>query len=269
MSEDELRFGLAVALPAVTAGVLLLLVRRPCAGALAAALGAVVAVLVLFAPAKLVGPAAPAAPLLALVALGGAGVGLVPPGKVRVALLAALAAMTPVVGLWLLSEENMPRSTKLLWGAGEAVAVFLGALSLDVWSGRREGAGRPVVLWVLAAGGAVAVAREAYPSGGMLVAGMAAVLGALAVFAWWKPVEGRFRAAVPAVATVLAGSWLVAHHMNDFRPVETGLLLGAPLLVWAGELAPKGKSLVSGVAVLAPVAVAVYLAFPKVSALGY
>ncbi len=266
MGAEEVRYGLAVALPAVTAGVLLLVVKRPWAGALAAALGAVAAVLALFAPAKLVGSAAP---LLALLAVLGAGVGAVAPGKARVVLLAALAAVTPVIGLWFLSEDFMSRRAKLAWGAGEAVVIFLGALSLDVWAGRSERPGRPIVLWVLAAGGAVAVAREAYPSGGMLAAGVAAVLGALAVFAWWKPVEGRFRAAVPAIATVLAGSWLVAHHMNDFRPVETGLLLGAPLLVWAGEPMGKARTIVSAIAVAAPVGVAVYLAFPEKSALGY
>lgn len=252
---DPLRGILAVALPAVIAGALLLLVRRRWAGALAVSLGAVAGIVALFAPRMFDSPT----PLIALVALAGGVAGAVPVGRARVAVLAALAALPPLVALWFLDPDYMPRSTKLAWGAGEAVVTFATLVALDAWAGRRESYGAPVVLWVVAAGGALAVAISVHVSGGQVAGSVAATLGALAVLTFLKPQEGAVRAAMPVVGSVLASTWLVAHHMQDFAIAATAILLGAPLLAWTGELAKKRRELISGAVVLAAVLVAVGL----------
>jgi hypothetical protein len=224
---------LGVVVPAVVAGAALLLQRR-WAGGLALALAAIAGALVVFWGQL----GSEVAPRLALVGVGAALVGAVPSTKVRLSLLALLAAAAPAVVLYAVPRETLNVHQKVGWGALEAVIIFAGAASLDLWAARTESIAAPITVWVLAAGGAGAVALAGYVSGGQLAGAVAAGLGALAVLSWFRPVPGRIQAAMAVAANVLPGVWLVGYYLSEL-PAWVGILLGlAPLAVWISEL-PK------------------------------
>jgi hypothetical protein len=260
---DPLIATLGVAVPAILAGVVLLAVRRSWSGALALGLAVLAGALVVLGV-----PAFPPKEphywfgFLSLAAALGA---IERPAPVKWGLAVLLSVGASLAVLHYVPAERLERFTP--WLAAYALGVFVVRAALEPLARRKEGLAIPLALWIVASGGAVATAMAGFIGGGQVGGMVAAGLGALAFFAWWRPVEGRNAAAVPVVATVLPAIWLDGYWMAELTPTAGLLLAGAPLGAWAGALPPLAKRprlavLASCAGVAIPVAIAVALSLP-------
>ncbi|HZU96113.1 MAG TPA: hypothetical protein VFF73_05345 [Planctomycetota bacterium] len=251
--------GLAVLVPAFVAGAALLL-RRPFAGAWGFALAVVAGIVVLFHATL----AEAIVPRLALVAILAAVAGSV--GKregLRLGLLALASIAGPAVVLQVVPAETLSLKEKLVWGGAEALSIFAITAAVDLRAKTLEGPGLPILLWVVASGGALALADGGGDEkGGLLGASVAGALGALGVLSFVLPTPGAGRAAAPVVTTVLGSLWVFGYHLA-YLPLAAGVvLLAAPALVWSGVIVKKRQALLAAPAIVAATAVAVWLSPP-------
>jgi hypothetical protein len=258
---------LGVAVPAVLAGTIRLALKKPWAGALALALAAFAGSLIVL------GFSFPPREPQHWFGLLGLATGLGALSRPRaIGWLAwcVLSAAGALAVLGYVPVERLSRGGAVGWGVAYSVGSLAVGLGLERLAARRERLALPIALWVVAAGGAVAVALAGFIGAGQVAGAVAAGLGALVFFSWWRPLDGRVHAATPAVAFLLPAIWLDGYWMADLTPAA-GLLLGAaPLGGWAAELPllkerPKLAAAACILGVAAPTAIAVVLSIPAPS----
>ncbi len=269
---------LAVLLPALITGILLLAFSRLAGEERGPGLGCAIGLALGFAAGQvvLVGwpgwfPVDATYRLLHLaLAAGAVGVAAVV-GKPRPApewiLRGVLAVL--LLGLLLRSvmEHRWEGSEDVVWLAGLFVAVVLFGSVLEHLAQATRGAALPLLLILLASAGSVALvlARSAFL--GQLAGSLAAALGAVGTVALLRPATSLSRGGVPVVSTVLLGLWMCGYFFASLPAASALLLWLAPAAAALGGAGPLGRRpawqvlALRIVFLLVPAGLAVYFAY--------
>ncbi|MHC4576133.1 MAG: hypothetical protein ACYTFD_05925 [Planctomycetota bacterium] len=167
---------------------------------------------------------------------------------------ALLAGLVP----WLLLRSL----TRHTWETTGEAAAWLGGLGLGLlclWSllewraPRLTGFPQPLVLLIVAGGGALALQFARSGLLGQMSGALAAALGPVVLLGMLTPGLSLRRGAVPVLVLVTAALWMSGHFFAEL-PAASALLLAATPLV------AVRRGWVSALLAVVPVAVAVYLA---------
>jgi len=273
-------FLFGVLLPAILAGLVLLLVwgrraaapasrRGRAAGAFALGLGYLAAHLYLFR--GLVVPSADRVlaardwiPWVVVVALALATLRLARPVRHAVDMLGGALCVALIA--WLSVRNQLGRSVSWLDFAG-ALLVLLGAwASAEALARRVPGAGVPLALWVVATATSVCALLASGASTAQIAGALAATLGAAVVLAWWNP-RLELAGGGVTVALVLIAACLLNATFFATLPRTSAVLLALGLvtpwlasLPWFDALGAGSKAVVRAVCAALPCAAAVALA---------
>ena len=153
------------------------------------------------------------------------------------------------------------------WLLGLSGAVFAFWILLDAAMEHHTGVTSPLTLLIVTLGSSVVLVLSGSALLGQLAGILGAAVGASLIVAWWRPKLTFAGGMVPVVAAMLAGLWLNGYFYAEAPAASILPLAIAPAMVWVRKLAPmrklgsRGETVIAVAAVLAPVVLAVALAF--------
>ena len=152
------------------------------------------------------------------------------------------------------------------WLGGMALAIIVVWLLLGLLNRRAPSRSLPLALAVVCAGAAPTIMVSGFVTGGPLLVPLAgALVGTAAASCLWTLSRGDF-AAVGLGLMLLYALLVMGRFFGELSTVHAALILFAPVLMWlpeflpARKLLPWARPLLRLAVVIAPVAVAFYLA---------
>lgn len=189
------------------------------------------------------------------------------PGWLRHGLRLLLSFAVPWLVLGPMREHTWSTGESLLWSAGSGLVLFGLITAAETTTRQSRGVSMPLSLLTLGVGTSLVLALSGSALLGQLGGVLSAALGAVLVFAWWRPDVEMSRGPAAVVLVVLAGLWLSGYFYAEVPAASALLLLGAPGVVWLVLLTPLRRvekpwklALVRTTAMLIPVAIAVVIA---------
>lgn len=206
-----------------------------------------------------------------------AGAGIVGWFEGRASARSQLALLAPRVLLSALVPLLLLRNLVPHWEAPEAtrvvalamLAVLLAWCGTDALVERRKGPSLPACLWLATTGAALSLLISGFALGAQFAGLLAAMMGAAVVATWMRPELSLARGTATVTLVLLGALAITGVHLAELPPVTGLLLLLAPLAAWAPELGPlaslppRRAALVRLLAVLIPVAIALWVAWDQ------
>jgi hypothetical protein len=168
--------------------------------------------------------------------------------------------------LVLLNRQHAIESSALKrWMMAATACMIVWWIAMEMLASRLRGTSFPLILTLTSLVSAAVVANAHSQAYGQLAAGLGAALAAITVMSLWLRGVTLARGGVLAVAAILLGLLLCAHHYADLGQTDLILLAVAPLVAWVGEIRPIAKKPIARASIRL-LAVLIVLAIPFIPA---